>query len=112
VKAAAETYRMLFKLASQSAEIGLVKEALGEAALRRLAIGLGLGGAGVAGAGIPLAYSAGKSKAERAAEKSRPLVFGAGLAGGIALPALLKALKASVSGARLGTGFEPGFTGI
>lgn len=111
MQAATETYRMLFKLASRSAEIGLVKEALGEAALRRLAIGLGLGGVGVAGAGIPLAYGAGRSKAERAAEKTKPLVFGAGLASGVALPALLKALKASVGGTAL-TGFEPEFMGI
>ena len=111
MQAAAETYRMLFKLASQSTEIGLIKEALGEAALRRLAIGLGLGGVGVAGAGIPLAYGAGKGKAEREAEKSKPLMFGAGLASGVALPALLKALKSSVSGSSL-AGFVPEFTGI
>ncbi len=111
METAAETYRTLFKLASQSTEIGLVKEALGASSMRRLAIGLGLGGAGVAGAGIPLAYSAGKSKAEGAAEKTKPLVFGAGLASGMALPALLKALKASVSNQSL-TGLNPEFMGI
>lgn len=111
MQTAVETYRTLFKLASQSAEIGLVKEALGEAAMRRLAIGLGLGGAGVAGAGIPLAYGAGERKAKGESEKARPLIFGAGLAGGMALPSLLKALKASV-GTNVSAGFGPEFTGI
>ena len=110
MQTAAETYRTLFKLASQSAEIGLVKKALSTAALRRLAIGLGLGGA-AAGAGIPIAYSAGESKAKSEAEKSRPLVFGAGLAGGMALPSLLRALKSAVGTQGL-TGFTPEFTGI
>jgi hypothetical protein len=106
---ARQTYAELFKLAQQSPEVeGIVKSSSSWGkALPWLA------GGGALAAGVPLAYGAGRRKAEEVASKERPLVFGAGaLTGATALP-LLKKLKSSIGSLGLGPtldslGLNPG----
>jgi hypothetical protein len=97
---ARDIYADLFKEASASEEVELVKEALGP-----LGKALALSGAGLGGGLIGL--TAGKhiaqQKAEEEAARQKALVFGAGALSGLVAPSLLKKLK-GVAGTGLGPG--------
>ena len=100
---AAQTYAMLFKLATASRETELVKTAVGQIsspAARLVSIlrnpktawGVGATGLGAAGLGIPLAYSAGERVGDEKGKFVRNLAFGGGLLSGLAAPTILKGL--------------------
>lgn len=114
---AADTYAMLFKLASSSHEVQLVKEAVAPVApaakllalLKNPKVAWGLAGTGLgaAGLGIPLAYSAGESAAEDEATTTRNLAFGAGLLSGLVGPSLLKGVGGMLGNLGLTSGDVP-----
>ena len=92
----AQIHATLFKLASASREVELVKQAAGRMAqfLRdpRVAWGVGATGLGAAGLGIPLAFSAGERVGEEENKLVRNLAFGGGLLSGLVAPSVLKGL--------------------
>ena len=95
---AQRTYSELFKLASSHVKTS----STWQKALPWLAGG----GLLAAGAGAPLAYRAGRRKAESEEAEKRPWMFGAGALTGLVAPHVLKQLKSAV-----GMGLAPGAGG-
>jgi len=85
-------YAELFKLASASREVGLVKEAIPTWLKGGLLGAGGLGGAYYVGRGMGAADARKKSESE---QFSPALAFGGGLAAGLAGPHLLRQLGGS-----------------
>lgn len=94
-------YAELFKLASERKEVSQAVELLKQGSLSKAAPWI-LGAGGLAA--LPIAYGAGKSKAEEEASKKTPIAFASGAAAGAALPQLLKLIG--------GSGSEKRFTSI
>ena len=92
---AAATYADLFKQASASDEVRMVKEAVG-----KYLAGAGLLGLGGLG-GTLLGKKLEREKAEEQLLKERALTFGAGALAGIAGPPLLKKIQQSAGSSGL-----------
>ena len=73
--------------------------------------GLGIGGLGAAGAGIPAAHYLGKQQGEEGKNRTRNVAFGVGAASGLAAPHIIRGLGRIAQGVE-GTGLFPGMQGM
>jgi len=72
--------------------------------------GVGIGGLGLGAAGVPLAYSSGRSTGEADKRRTRNIAFGAGAAAGLAAPRVIQGLGQIARGTQQ-TGLFPEMEG-